>query len=108
MRERRQLVSSDPGPVIAHGRTRRRGRRERPRRGEPIGIATGAGSIWVVNSEFQTEDPGSVSRIDPGTAAVTAMIPVGLVPLEVAVGEGAVWVSNSRENTVSRIDAARV
>jgi hypothetical protein len=26
--------------------------------GGPIGIATGEGSIWVVNSEFRAEGPG--------------------------------------------------
>lgn len=72
--------------------------------GEPIGIAVGEGSVWVVNSEFAGGGPGSVSRIDPATNEVVATIEVGAVPLEVAVGEGSVWVSNADDDTVSRID----
>ncbi|MGH2635769.1 MAG: hypothetical protein ACRDHU_06465 [Actinomycetota bacterium] len=72
--------------------------------GQPIGVATGEGSVWVVNSEFESGDPGSVTRIDPGGGEVLATVEVGAVPLEVAVGEGAVWVSNAEDDTVSRID----
>ncbi len=74
--------------------------------GEPIGIATGAGSIWVVSSEVDSGGDPSLSRIDPATAAVTTTIPVGKVPLEVLATDEAVWVSNSGESTVTRIDPA--
>ena len=74
--------------------------------GEPIGIASGGGALWVVNSEFAGGGPGSVSRIDPGTDRVVATIEVGSVPLEVVTGEGSVWVSNADDDTVSRIDPA--
>ena len=74
--------------------------------GEPIGIAAGFDSVWVVNSEFDSGDEPSVSRIDPAEGAVTATILVGTVPLEVAVAFDSVWVSNSEDDTVSRIDPA--
>jgi DNA-binding beta-propeller fold protein YncE len=72
--------------------------------GEPIGIASGFDSVWVVNSEFDSGGEPSVSRIDPTESAVVATIPVGSVPLEVAVAFDSVWVSNSEDDTVSRID----
>ena len=74
--------------------------------GEPIGIVEGFGSVWVVNSEFDSGGAPSVSRIDPASATVVATIPVGAVPLEAAVAFDAVWVSNSEDDTVSRIDPA--
>src|SRR5215510_2855758 len=74
--------------------------------GEPIGIASGFDSVWVVNSEFESDGEPSVSRIDPAKGTVVATIPVGTVPLEVAIGFDSVWVSNSEDDTVSRIDPA--
>ena len=70
---------------------------------DPIGIAAGEGSLWVVNAEINAER-GSVSRVDPESGEVLATVGVGAVPLEVAVGEGSVWVSNSGDDTVSRIN----
>jgi hypothetical protein len=70
---------------------------------DPIGIASGEGSLWVVDAEINAKR-GSVSRIDPTSGEVLATIRVGTVPLEVVVGEGSVWVSNSADDTVSRID----
>ncbi len=72
--------------------------------GEPIGIVEGFGSIWVVNSEFESGGTPSVSRIDPATDSVVATIPIGAVPLEAVTAFGPVWVSNSEDDTVSRID----
>ncbi len=37
---------------------------------EPIGIVEGFGSIWVVNSEFDSGGTSSVSRIEPASASV--------------------------------------
>ena len=65
----------------------------------PGPIAAGEGAIWVANSR-----DGTVSRIDPATAAVEATIQVGRLPSGIAVGAGAVWVANSLSGTVSRID----
>jgi hypothetical protein len=38
--------------------------------GEPIGIASGFGSIWVVNSEFLSGEQPSLSRIDTAEGTV--------------------------------------
>jgi len=70
---------------------------------DPIGIAPGEGSLWVVNAEIDAAQ-GTVTRIDPATGEVLTTVDVGVVPLQVAVGEGGVWVSNSDDDTVSRID----
>ena len=67
----------------------------------PLGIATGAGAVWVVI--FGTRE---LVRIDPETRRVQARIPVGAGPLDVAVGAGAVWVTNRDDKTISRINPA--
>jgi YVTN family beta-propeller protein len=67
----------------------------------PTGIAADHVAIWVAN----TLD-GTISRIDPGTRAVTTTLPVGNGPVDVSLGYGSVWVANEFDGTVSRIDAA--
>ena len=67
--------------------------------GGPLGIAAGAGGVWVVSFGTRT-----LSRIDPETRRVVARVPVGAGPLAVAAGAGAVWVTNRDDRTVSRID----
>jgi streptogramin lyase len=66
-------------------------------------IGVGAGAVWLV-----TDGPDCtacrVSRVDPGTMAVTAEIPVRIGAASVRVGEGSVWVSNPVEDVVQRID----
>ena len=54
--------------------------------------------MWVVTAD------GSLWRVDPETASVTATIPVGRRPLGVAAGDGSVWVANAGDGTLSRID----
>ena len=54
----------------------------------PVGIAYGAGAVWVANS-----GDGTVSRIDPTTSKVVATIRVGNSPRGIAVGGGKVWVT---------------
>ena len=57
----------------------------------PAGIAVGAGSVWVANTD------GTVSRIDPaagqGLGRVVRTIAVGGTPSSLAVGAGLVWVT---------------
>ncbi|MFL5954510.1 MAG: ABC transporter substrate-binding protein [Gaiellaceae bacterium] len=65
----------------------------------PTAVAAGEGAYWVTSSEGHT-----VSRIDPGKAAVVESIPVGNGPSGIATGAGAVWVVNSLDSTVSRIN----
>ena len=69
--------------------------------GGPLGIAAGAGGIWVVS--FWSQE---LVRIDPETRRVLRRIPVGAGPNAVAVGAGAVWVTNRDDRTVSRVDPA--
>lgn len=69
--------------------------------GGPLGVAAGAGGIWVV-AFWQRE----LVRVDPETRRVLARIRVGKGPLAVAVGGGAVWVTNRDSRTISRIDPA--
>ncbi|MBA2383325.1 MAG: hypothetical protein H0V68_01490 [Actinobacteria bacterium] len=67
--------------------------------GGPLGLAAGAGAVWVV-----TFWPKELVRIDPETRRVLRRIRVGDGPLSVAVGAGAVWVTNRDSRTISRID----
>lgn len=46
----------------------------------PVGIAAGAGSVWVANSQ-----DGTVSQVDPTSLEVTATLPVGPDPVAVVV-----------------------
>lgn len=69
--------------------------------GGPLGVAAGAGGIWVV--AFWDNE---LVRIDPETRRVLHRTRVGDGPLAVAVGGGSVWVTNRDSKTVSRIDPA--
>jgi YVTN family beta-propeller protein len=66
---------------------------------DPRAVAVGEGSIWVAN-----EGDGTVSRIEPSTNRVSAVIRVGSSPGAIAVGEDGVWVANRLGRSVSRID----
>ena len=69
---------------------------------DPIGIASGAGDVWIVD-----EIDNTLARIDPASAnASISATPVGQGPTAVAVGEGAVWVANTQDGTVTRVDPA--
>ena len=65
----------------------------------PVGVAAGAGSIWVTNGA-----DGTVTRIDPRGPHVEQTLAVGSSPAGVAYGAGAVWVANALDGSVSRID----
>jgi YVTN family beta-propeller protein len=65
----------------------------------PLGVAAGAGGVWVVTFWFN-----EVVRIDPETRRVLRRIQVGRGPLGVAVGGGAVWVTNRDDRSISRVD----
>ena len=55
---------------------------------EPMGVAVGAGAVWVTNAI-----DGTVSGTNPDTGRTVATIPVGGSPTSVAVGAGSVWVA---------------
>jgi hypothetical protein len=67
----------------------------------PFAVATGAGSIWVLNA-----NTGTVTKIDPAQRLVAATIPVGVErrPMRLVFGDGAAWVANA-DGTLARIDA---
>jgi len=67
--------------------------------GQPIGLATGAGSIWVANYGSNELD-----RVDPARAAVTKRIRLSGAPYGVSFGAGGVWVSSFDTRTVTRVD----
>lgn len=68
---------------------------------DPIGVATGAGAVWVANARG-----GSVSEVDPTTLQVTAHSGVGDDPLSVAVADGRVYVGFGAAQTVRVVSPA--
>jgi streptogramin lyase len=67
----------------------------------PRDVASGFGSIWVANGPSL-----SVTRIDPRTNAVLAVIPVPAPASVLAAGKGAMWVTSVQGDSVTRIDPA--
>jgi peptide/nickel transport system substrate-binding protein len=57
--------------------------------------------VWVANNL-----DGTVSRVDPKTNSVTAVIPTAAGPSDIAVGPETVWVANDIGASMTRIDAA--
>jgi hypothetical protein len=56
--------------------------------GEPTGLATGAGSVWVASTAA-----GTLTRVNPGRETVTATVRVGDRPYAVAASPQAIWVA---------------
>ena len=84
------VVSPRTGKVVA----------DVPVGGRPVGIAVGAGAVWVANADDQT-----VLRIDPNTFKVVKTIGgLGNEVTGIAVGFGAVWVAGGNDGTLTRID----
>ncbi|HET6171786.1 MAG TPA: hypothetical protein VFD90_04225 [Gaiellales bacterium] len=67
--------------------------------GQSLGLAVGAGSVWVAAS-----DAGKVLRIDPATLEITESN-VGGFPLGIAVAGGEVWITDRERGTLARLDA---
>jgi len=68
--------------------------------GSPDWQAVGEGAVYV-----STKPKNSVSKLDPKTNKVLAVIPVGSKPCSgLAVGFGSLWVPNCGDQTVSRVD----
>jgi len=56
---------------------------------DPMGVAFGAGSVWVANAA-----DGTISRIDPQQGKPTATISLGpTTPAQLALGHGLVWIT---------------
>ena len=76
----------------------------------PLSIATGAGSVWVLDAEDRT-----VSRIDPNEPSRVRTFSTGSTPTDIAVGAGTLWIGNGFRDlgtalpkSVSRLDAESV
>lgn len=68
--------------------------------GDPIGVAEGFGSVWVVNAA-----DGTLSRLTGDDTTLQATITdVAQDPRQVAAGAGAIWVSDAASGEVVRID----
>jgi streptogramin lyase len=67
---------------------------------EPIDVAVGEGSVWVL------DDDGSVYRIDPVTNTAAVIRTQAKRARAIAAGEGAVWVADGLGATVFKIDPA--
>jgi DNA-binding beta-propeller fold protein YncE len=63
------------------------------------GIATGAGSVWLLTDERST-----LVRLDPANNKVVAEIRVAPGSYAVAFGENAVFVTSTKESLLTRID----
>jgi hypothetical protein len=64
----------------------------------PIGVATGAGSVWVADASA-----GTVVRIDPQSHRLVHTYRTGGDPLTVAVAGGRVWVGDGTAETVRTV-----
>jgi YVTN family beta-propeller protein len=65
----------------------------------PRDVTAGFGSIWVANGPEDT-----VTRLDPATNDVEAIVPVPDPASVLAAGSGAIWLTSLPGNTVTRID----
>lgn len=73
-----------------------------PLEGEPVRVAVGNGSVWVVTRDGS--DGGMLVRVDPASNSIVGQPePVGFEPANISVGEGGVWVS--QQEKVARFDA---
>lgn len=66
---------------------------------EPVAVAIGFGSVWVVD---RAND--ALVRMNPGQGTPPERIQVGPSPSDVAAGVQWLWVANAGDGTVSRID----
>ena len=65
----------------------------------PRDVTAGFGSVWVADGPART-----VTRIDPATNAVLAVVPVSRPASVLAVGAGSIWLTSFPGDTVTRID----
>nr|WP_152639843.1 YncE family protein [Sphingobium bisphenolivorans] len=65
-----------------------------------LNVVAGAGSIWVASDN----EAGQVSRVDPATNRVIAIIPVDPGTWYLAFGHGSLWAVSAQGQSVQRID----
>jgi streptogramin lyase len=83
------VVDPETGKIVA----------DIPIGGRPVGIAVGAGAVWVANADKQT-----VLRIDPQTKKLVETIGLGRDVSDITVGFGAVWAAGGNDGTLTKID----
>ena len=74
--------------------------------GDPRSVVAAAGAIWVAVNSADSEQTGSVVRIDPANDEVTASVATGRWIHSLAASGDAIWATNFTDGTVSVIDAA--
>jgi virginiamycin B lyase len=67
-----------------------------------LNVVAGAGSVWVASDN----EKGLVARIDPGTNAVIASVPVDAGTWYLTSGFGSIWAVSATAQSVQRIDPA--
>jgi len=73
-----------------------------PAEGTPDWVAILPDSVWISN-----KPKGAITRLDPKTNKVAAIVRVGKEPCSgLAAGFGSVWVPNCGDKTLSRVDIA--
>jgi hypothetical protein len=77
---------------------------EVPVGGEPIGIAAGEGSLWVVASEFRSGGEPAVYRIDPSTNEVVAEVGPMIAPDGLATDGTFVFVATENGPSIAAIE----
>jgi DNA-binding SARP family transcriptional activator len=73
--------------------------------GHAVGIAFGAGSMWVVSVPDINQTIGAgLRRVNPRGPDVVSTPVTGGVPIAVASAAGSIWVASRSERTVERVD----
>ncbi len=70
---------------------------------DPVAIAAGAGALWVIASDGPDGDQNALYRVDPGSGAIAATVPLPRRPEAIAVDDQSVWVLGERRNGDSRL-----
>jgi YVTN family beta-propeller protein len=105
----RSALGLGPSPGTVRKARRRVGRRLLVAGGAMLAVAAAAVAVVVTldRGEPLAAAANTVGVLDPGTLAMTAVVPVGNTPTEIAASDDWVWVLNANEGsgTISRIDA---
>jgi YVTN family beta-propeller protein len=107
------MLRQDPALDVGLPRLRAPAAVRRHRRGlavalAAVALAAAAGAVGLLllrgDDSATLVPPDTVAVIDPSSAKVTGVVPVGTSPSAVAFGHGSLWVANTEDDTVSRLD----
>lgn len=73
-----------------------------PSAGPVTGIASAAGSVWVLSA---SDSGGSVARLDPASGRQLAQVDVGATPTAIAADGSGVWILNYFASSIRHVDA---